>query len=165
MSTSNPAKWILLVTLASGFYCVGAAGLAQLNWELWVHVGRTEFEVYHLAWWHGIWWAIFPVAAVALLGSFAELKWRPIEVPAWSAWLGVIIQVVTYVLTALWWGPGQAQLTQTHMENGSIDPHYYRLVTTNWLRVALITFFGILQLWMVARAFISKSVDQNSGMR
>jgi hypothetical protein len=118
MNTNDIPKWILLVTLASGFYCVGAVWLAQLNWELWVHVGRAEFEAYHLAWWHGIWWAIFPIAAIALLGSFAELKWRPAEVPAWMVWLGVIIQVVTYVLTALWWGPGQAQLTQTHMENG-----------------------------------------------
>ncbi len=121
---------------------MGAAWLAQLNWELWVYVGRAEFQAYHLAWWHGIWWAIFPVAAIALFGSFAELKWRPGAVPASAVWLGVIIQAVTYLLTALWWGPGQAQLTQLHLGNGSIDPHYYRLVTTNWLRVALITSSG-----------------------
>lgn len=75
-------RWLLLANLAAACYSVGTVWLAQLNWQLWQYVGSAEFEAYHQAWWHGIWWAIFPVAGLAFLGTCAQVGWRPPVCPA-----------------------------------------------------------------------------------
>jgi hypothetical protein len=147
---------LLLINLATSFYCVGAVWLAQLNWMLWRHVGVAEFQKYHQAWWHGIWWAIFPVAFCAVLGICLQLKWAAPNVPHWSLWLAVALQVVTYAGTSFWWGAGQAKLKILHLPDGSIDPRYFILVNTNWIRVFLISASGILELWMVFKSFLQE---------
>lgn len=147
-------QWLLLINLATSCYCIGAALLAQLNWDLWRYVGNSEFANYHIAWWHGIWWSIFPVAGISLLGICLQLKWKPKHVPAWTLWLAVIFQTIIYSGTALWWGPGQAQLEVIHMANGSINPKYIILANTNWFRAGLLTLSGILQFWMALKSFL-----------
>lgn len=144
--------WLLIANLAAAFYSVGTVWLAQLNWQLWRYVGQPDFGAYHVGWWHGIWWAIFPVAGVAFLGVCAQLRWRPPNVPSWTAWAALSLQVITYLGTAFWWGPGQGNMHQALLPDGSLDPYYAQLVDTNWIRVALLTLAGALQAWMAARA-------------
>jgi hypothetical protein len=148
-------RWILLVNLAAAFYSVGTVWLAQLNWQLWQYVGRASFDAYHHAWFRGIWWAIFPVAGVAVLGVCAQVRWRPPRVPVWAVWLALVLQVVTYVGTGFGWGPGQAALKEAVLPDGGLAPQYVVLLQTNWLRVALITMAGLLELWMAVRSFVA----------
>src|SRR5215472_18739436 len=101
-------QWLLLINLAAAFYSVGTVWLAQLNWQLWQYVGPAYFDDYHQAWWHGIWWAIFPMALVALVGVCAQLRWSPPQVPRAALWVALAIQVVAYVGTAFGGGIGQA---------------------------------------------------------
>lgn len=77
----------------------------------------------------------------------------PPGVPRWVVWLALAVQVVTYVATAFWWGPGQALLHGAKLADGSLDPYDRQLVMTNWLRVALITAAGALELWIAAKRF------------
>ncbi len=140
-------NWLVLLNLATAFYNVGTIWLTQVDWQLWKHVGRETFDAYHLAWWHSVWWSIFPLAAVSFIGICVQLFWRP-SVPIWMLWLALIIQVLAYSGTAVWWGRGQGKLKQVLLPNGGIDPLYQTLVSTNWIRVALFTFAGIVQLWI-----------------
>lgn len=146
--------WRLLavVNLATSFYCVGAVWLAQVDWQLWRHVGRDTFPRYHLAWWHSVWWSIFPMAGVSFAGICAQLIWRP-PVPALLLWLALAIQLVAYAGTAFWWGRGQAALEQAIDPDGQPNPRYLLLLRTHWIRVLLFTGAGLLQAWIAIRSF------------
>jgi hypothetical protein len=152
-----------LIGLATSCYNVGTIWMTQLGWRLWTHVGRAEFEDYHRAWWfgwRGIQPIVFPSGIVATLGSLAQLRWRSPRVPTWMVWLNLTLMMQSWLLTATFWGRWQAQLKQVRQEDGSLDPLYHRLLTTHWLRVALFTACGILQLWMSVKSFLPH--DQNA---
>jgi hypothetical protein len=152
-----PFPWMPLITLFMSCYNVGTIWMTHLSWRLWRYVGRAEFESYHHAWWFGIWGiqpVIFPPAILATLGSIAQLRWCPPRVPALAVRLGVALQVATWLLTATLWARWQGQLKQVRLEDGTLHPLYRRIMSTHWLRVALVTASGILQLWMSVRGFL-----------
>ena len=66
-------NWLVLLNLAAAFYNVGTIWLTQVDWQLWKYVGRETFDKYHLAWWHSVWWSIFPLAGVSFVGICAQL--------------------------------------------------------------------------------------------
>jgi hypothetical protein len=141
------ASILVLVNLATASTAAGLALLAQVNWSLWRHVGPAEFPAFHLAWWHSIWWSIFPVGAVGFAGIVAQLIWRPLT-PAWMLWLALTLQLLGYAGTALWWGPGQSRLKQARLPDGRLDPAYVLYLNTNWIRVAIFAAAALLQLWI-----------------
>jgi len=146
------ARWILLLTLAFSFYNVGTVWLTQVSvYPLWKLVGQTDqWLPYHRAWWHSIWGVIFVPAGFALLGAILLMFFRPPIVPAWSLWLGLGIQIITYGLTALVWAPMQVRLDQ----GGGFHPEVQQtLLQTHWGKVALITLYAVLMLWMTVVGF------------
>lgn len=54
---------------------------------------------------------------------------------------------------------GRHRLHHVRWSDGSLDPLYQQLVATKWLRVGSVTAFGMLQLWMTARALPSQRHD------
>jgi hypothetical protein len=145
-------RWLQLVTLASSFYNLGAVVLAQMSWGLWRHVGRDEFPAYHKAWFRGMMPSIWPMATVAGAGALAQLRWRPVNVPAPMAWLGALLQVANFGLTGAWWARWQAQLDHVWLDDRTINPLYERLLRTHWLRVGIIAAFALLQAWMAVES-------------
>lgn len=155
-------EWILLLTLIVSFYNVGVIWMVQVSYRLWAFVGSADFEPYHAAWWSGlsgIQPIVFPGAGLATLGALAMLGWRPATIPSWMVWCGIAIQAIIWSLTALLWAPWQARLhtEQVHLVDGSLNPVYVWLVTTHWLRVALITAYGVLVLWMTVVQHATRS--------
>jgi hypothetical protein len=158
-SKTTPWRRVLLGTLGAGCFSAGSIWLAQLNWQLLRHVGPDQFPDYFAAWQDGLYWASAPVAVAALAGAFAQLRWRPPGVARRAVWLGVALQGVIWTLTLLWWAPAEDRLHQVRSPDGSLDPLYQQLVAANWLRVALVTAFGMLQLWMAARVLRTHQHD------
>jgi hypothetical protein len=147
----NHTQWLLAVTAAFSFYSVGNIWLVQLSsYRLWPYVGKAEFHAYHIAWWRSIWGVIFIPAGVVFLGSLLMLWRRPPGVPAWAAWLGFALQVMLYGLTAVWWGPLMARLSTP--EAGLSLLLYRKLMVSHWLRVAIVTAYGVLAFWMLWRS-------------
>ncbi len=142
---------LLLITCALALYGVGNVWLVQLSsYPLWRYVPAASFEAYHIAWWHSIWGAILAPAVLLFVLAVLMPGWRPAGVPAGAAWVGVALQVALVVGTATWWGPLMARLGDA---SGGLAPDRYRLLmTTHWLRVALVTAYGLLTLWMVAQS-------------
>jgi hypothetical protein len=147
-------QWLLLITLAAAFYDVGTIWMVHLGYWLWPRVAPADFGRYHGAWAIGILPVIFPQAAVAFVGSVAMLRWRPPHVPVWAVRCGVVLQLVAWGLTAVLWGPIQANLHFATLPDGSLNPQFVLLFDTHWLRVALHTAFGVLLFWMVSRSFV-----------
>ncbi len=157
-------RWLLLVNFAIAFYNVGTVWLVQLScYPLWAVVGRREFDAYHEAWWHSIWGVILGPAFFGFIGAWAMLWWLPPRVSARAAWLGVALQVVVYLLTAVWWGPLMARLVEVVDHSGTPTPLFRLLMSTHWLRVALITAYGLLMFWMVRVSFGVGESDPISG--
>jgi len=139
--------WVLICTLALAWYHVGIIWLVQvIAWPLFAHVGRNEFEGYHLAWWRGIRYVIFVPSALILAGIILLLRFPPAGVPMATLWTSLGLYVLIYVLTAAWWGPQQAKLK---------DPTSTRLkliLRTHWVRTALVSGLGLsLLLALIAR--------------
>jgi hypothetical protein len=125
--------WLLIFNLAAAFYSVGAAWLAQLNWQLWRFVGTADFD------------ALSPcVVAWDLVGHLsgrsACLPWRgrpgALAVTERAALddVGRASPAGAYLLRhGPVWGPGQSQLHRTTFPDGTLDAKYAQLVVSNWI--------------------------------
>ena len=147
----SESQWLLLGICALSLYGVGQVWLVQLSsYRLWAYVGRNEFRAYHAAWWRGIWGVILAPAALLIVGATLMLWWRAPGVPAWETWLGCALQTTLVLGTAVWWGPLMARLEQ---QGGGLSLERYRLLmTTHWIRVAIVSAYGALVLGMVAQS-------------
>lgn len=135
----NFSGWLLLLTLVLAWYCVGIIWLVQVvAWPLFAYVGRAEFDRYHQAWWRGIRYVILVPSGLAFLGGILLLADPPSGVPVSLLWAAIIVDGAMWVLTAAWFGPQQAKLTDT----GS--PRFQTLIHTHWLRTALVSGYGVL---------------------
>jgi hypothetical protein len=144
-------QWLLLVTCVLSIYGVGQVWLVQLSsYRLWAYVGQHEFRSYHVTWWHSIWGVVLAPAILVFVGAALMLRWRVSGVPSWSAWLGFGLQIALVLGTALWWGPLMARLEAP--DGGLLPERYQVLMTTHWLRVGIITAYGLLVCWMLARS-------------
>jgi hypothetical protein len=152
------AEWALLATLAASSYDVGTILMVQIGYRLWPYVAPADFDAYHAAWWRKIIPVIFPLAGVALAGSFALIWWRPEGVGAASVWTNLALQLITGALTGAFWARWQAQTHFAKLADGSLDPTYARIMSTHWLRVALITAQGVVALWMMVEHLSARRV-------
>ncbi len=131
------ADWVLVITTALAWYQVGFVWLVQVvAWPLFAYVGPNEFDRYHQAWWRGIRYILFLPSGLTFIGNIVLLFVRPNGVPEWLLALALGLFVSMYVLTAVWYGPEQARLT---------DPASARLSRLNrshWARTALVSAYG-----------------------
>ena len=147
----NASEWLLLGTCALSLYGTGQVWLVQLSsYRLWAYVGEREFQAYHAAWWHSIWGVILAPSALLVVCAVLMLWRRAPGVPAWAAWLGAALQAALLLGTAFWWGPMMARL---ETPSGALSLERYELLmNTHWLRVGIVTAYGLLVLWMLAKS-------------
>jgi len=55
--------------------------------------------------------------------------------------------------TAIWWGPLMARVGDP--QTGLIAPLYRQLMLTHWIRVVLVTGYGLLAFWMLVRTLVA----------
>lgn len=133
--------WILILTLVFAWYHVGFVWLVQVvAWPLFGYVGANEFNAYHQAWWRGIRYILFVPSALTFIGAILLLHWTPPGVTPSILWVALASYILTYVLTAVWWGPEQAKLTRTD------TPRFELIIKTHWVRTALVTGYAVLML-------------------
>jgi hypothetical protein len=89
-------------------------------------------------------------ALLVFCGAALMLRWRAPGIPLWGAWLGFGLQVALLLGTALWWGPLMARIEAPG--GGLLAERYHLLMTTHWLRVGIITGYGLLMCWFVSRS-------------
>lgn len=142
---------LLIATVFLSIYGIGNIWLVQLSsYSLWAYVGSREFETYHIAWWHSIWGPVMLPATLVFLASVLMLWMRPAGVPAWAIWCGFGLEALVALGTAIWWEPLMFRLGNP--ETGLILPLYRLLMLTHWIRVALVTGYGLLTFWMLLKS-------------
>ena len=144
-------QWLLLVTSALGLYAVGNVWLVQLVcYRLWAHVGQGEAFNYHIAWWHTIWGILFVPSGILVTGAVALLWMRPSNLKVRFVWIGLGLLTLTSVGTAIWWAPLMARLVSS---DGTMLLRDYRLLmSTHWIRVALVTAYGVAYFHMLMKS-------------
>jgi hypothetical protein len=147
----NVSQGLLLASCALGLYGVGQVWLVQLSsYRLWTYVGKQEFHAYHAAWWRSIWGVVLVPAALLIICAALMLWWPAPGVPTWATWLGGALQAALLLGTAFWWGPLMARL---EAPSGALQRERYGLlIRTHWIRVAIISAYGLLVFWMLARS-------------
>jgi hypothetical protein len=144
-------RWLLIITVFLSVYGVGQIWLVQLSsYHLWNFVGAREFQAYHDEWWRSIWFVVMAPTILVFIASVLMLWLRPPGVPAWAVWLGFALESMLAVGTAVWWGPLMARLVDP--VSGLIQPLYQELMLTHWIRVFLVTCYGLLAFWMLIRS-------------
>jgi hypothetical protein len=144
-------QWVLLVTSALGLYAVGNVWLVQLVcYRLWPYVGQAEAFNYHIAWWHSIWGVLFGPSAIVVLGAVALLWMRPANLNLRLVWFGLALLALTSAGTAMWWAPLMARLITP--DGAMLLREYALLMSTHWIRVALITAYGITYFRMLIKS-------------
>ena len=68
--------------------------------------------------------------------------------PTWLAWLALALPLAVVVGTVTYWAP-----LQTRLSAGLDRQLLRRLLTTHWIRVALISAHGAVLCWIAAVAF------------
>jgi hypothetical protein len=149
--TVSRNQWVLIMTVFLSVYGVGQIWLVQLSsYKLWAYVGAGEFQAYHWAWWRSIWFVVMGPTVLVFLGSVLMLWMRPVGVPSRAIWLGFALEGLICLGTVIWWGPLMARLANP--ETGLILPLYRELMLTRWIRVALVTSYGLLAFWMLLKS-------------
>ena len=144
---------VLQATFALVFCYLGFDLTMQfVHYPLWTLIGPAGFPAYQSA--SGA--RTVPLVAILALPALASsvmLLWlRPAGIPVWAVWIGIALQFVPLVSTALVELPLQGQL----LTGGPVPSVVASLVSTDLMfRVLPIVLYALLLLWMMGAAFRS----------
>jgi hypothetical protein len=139
----------LLINLALAFYLVGAIWAIEIDiFRSWAIVGSREFLAVQSAHWRKLPYWVFAPLGLALIGSITLVWYHPENAPLWAIWGNLICQLASHLLTAIYWGRWQAQLSID--ERGPASPYLAKILATHWIRTLLINAYGLILLaWAV----------------
>jgi hypothetical protein len=145
------SKLLLVAACALGLFSVGQVWLVQISsYPLWAFVGEREFKAYHAAWWRSIWFVILAPSALLAFAAALMLWWLPPNVPPWEVWAACALQTALILGTAVWWAPLMARLEAP--SGGLVPERYALLMTSHWIRVAIVTAYGGLAIAMLLQS-------------
>lgn len=138
---------VLLLQFAATWFMVGVIWLVQLvHYPLFARVGQEAFAAYEAAHTSAITIVVLAPMILELATAVLLLFWRPLAVPAWSAWLGLLLVVVIWLSTLLLQVPQHGVLSA-----GFEAASHSALVRTNWIRTLAWSGRGLLLLWWIGR--------------
>lgn len=138
--------WTLLMALAATLFSTGVIWFMQvLEYPLFAYVGAEAFPAFHAQHNRRLPGVVFLPMLVAFVATVALLFVRPAAVPAWLAWLGVVLVGVVLVSSF-------TLLIPRHMRptNEGYSPEIIReLVRFNWVRTVAWTLHALVLLAML----------------
>jgi hypothetical protein len=142
----NPIIFLIL-NLALAFYNVGTIWAMELDiFRSWKLVG-ADFHKAQEAHWRKLPYWIFTPVGLALFGSIILTWYHPAGSPAWAIWGVLLAQVISLVLTAIFWGQWQAKLSKDVL--GTQSPYLAKILKTHWIRTLLINAYAFILLFWV----------------
>jgi hypothetical protein len=78
------------------------------------------------------------------VGGLTLIWYHPAGSPLWAVLGAVLCQILSIVLTAIFWGRWQAKLAQD--PRGSQSPYLAQILKTHWVRTLLINSYALMLL-------------------
>jgi hypothetical protein len=89
---------------------------------------------------------IFAPLGLALAGSIILFFYHPDKIPAGEIWAPFGLQVISHVLTSIFWGQWQYKLSKD--QSGGKSIYLDKILKTHWIRTALWNANGLMLLYM-----------------
>ncbi len=138
----------LVLNLGLAFYNIGTIWAHEIDifrtWKL-INDPGIFHTVQEVHWKKLPYWVFIPVG-VALLGSVTLFWFHPDKINTWEIAVAFGSQLVSLILTAIFWGQWQAKLSKD--ESGSSCLYLEKILRTHWIRTALINIYGLMLLYM-----------------
>ena len=139
---------LLVVNLSATWFMAGLIWLIQLvHYPQFALIGVDGWAEYHRRHVSTITLIVGPAMLIELLSAVGLLWLRPVGVPAWVLWAGLVMIVLLWASTATLQVPAHDRLSA-----GMDEAQLAKLVGTNWLRTALWTGRGVLMAWCLWQA-------------
>jgi hypothetical protein len=135
---------ILLFALTFALYRVGDIWTFQVVlFPLWSRVRAEDFPAYHQAHFRSIVGVIFVPMGLSTLSAILLWFFPPPGAPRWLLAVALGLQSVL-LLSLIYWVPFQLRIER----EGNQPALMRRLVTFHWTRVANVTLFALVVLWL-----------------
>ena len=140
-------KALVLTNVAATLFLVGLIWTIQMvHYPLFAKVGAETYVSYQAEHQWRITVIVLPTMLVEIATAALLILTRPAAIPAWAAWVGVILVVIVWASTFF------LQVPQHSILDRGFDMRAYELlVSTNWVRTIAWTLRGGLVMWMVGR--------------
>lgn len=145
------SKVFLLLNLALSFYLVGAIWAVEVDiFRSWKLIEPRDFPKAQSAHWHKLPYWIFIPLALALAGSVVLIWYHPNRSPGWALWGNLSSQLLSHLLSGIFWGRWQAKLSKD--EQGPNSPYLAKIIATHWIRTLLINAYALMLLACAIRS-------------
>ena len=141
----------LLLNLALAFYNVGTIWAMEVDiFRSWRYLEPKTFILVQTIHWKKLpYWIFFPVL-LAFIGAIILFWYHPDNIPIWEIWTVFLIQLISHILTAIFWGQWQAKLSKDEL--GGASPYLDKILRTHWIRTALINAYAFVLLIITLQA-------------
>jgi hypothetical protein len=141
----------LLLNLALAFYNVGTIWAHEIDiFRTWKYLDPKTFKIVQGVHWHKLPYWVFVPVGFALVGSIALFWYHPANIPVWKIWSAFLLQFLSHILTAVFWGQWQAKLSTD--DRGGASPYLSKILKTHWIRTALINGYGFMMLFITIQS-------------
>jgi hypothetical protein len=135
------ASGFLLLNLALAFYNVGTIWAHEIDiFRTWALVNPHDFAEIQRVHWHKLPYWIFVPVGLAVVGLVTLMWYHPVGMPMTWASAAFAALLASHLLTAVLWGPWQSKLSRDG--RGSRSPYLSRILSTHWIRTALINAYA-----------------------
>ena len=133
-------------------YLVGAIWAHEVDiFRSWKLIDSKDFLRVQEVHWRKLPYWIFTPLGLALMGSTALIWYHPAGSPSWAIWGNLSCQVSPLLLTAIFWGRWQAQLSKDSAGPNSI--YLAKILRTHWVRTALVNAYALMMLAWAIKLF------------
>ena len=137
----------LLLNLVLAFYNVGTIWAMEIDiFRNWKVLDPKNFHAVQGVHWKRLPFWIFIPLGLALIGSILLFGYHPDKIPSWEIGFPFGFQIVSHILTALFWGQWQNKLSKD--DSGGKSLYLAKILKTHWIRTALWNACGLMLLFM-----------------
>jgi hypothetical protein len=138
----------LILNLCLAFYNVGTIWAHEVDiFRSWKYLDSKTFQTVQRVHWYKLPYWVFIPAGLSFIGALILFWYRPQQIPIWEIGFVFCTQLLSHLLTALFWGQWQAKLSND--ERGAASPYLAKILKTHGVSTFLISSYGLILLYIV----------------
>lgn len=155
MKKDHWALILLAVAAVLAAANVGQILMTHAHYQSWQYIGTAEMDAVHKSWSGVVDAVIMPLTIAAAITTLGLFFLRHSRVPWWTIGLAAGLEAAVFITSFTMWARWQNQIGTSgyvRLTDGTLSAPYERIMDTHWLRIALMTAFGLVLVGMLIRA-------------